>query len=200
MKIDLTKILEYFNNLNDQMRYGIFAGAVILIIALDVFFLVLPQIAGIADVNDRIKKMSESTQQVLVDRQRINQLKKNLQLMRNGLNALSIKIRPVQEVPAILSTISSIAKEYGVKIDQLIPEYKLLKALNSDADSKYYSLPVLIKAVSGYHNFGHFLNKVENEDLSFIMKDFIIQNEGKAANPHLFSMTIKIILVERKSG
>ena len=55
------------------------AGVVFLIILLDVFFLVLPQIGGIADINDQIKKMSDDTQQVLTDKQRINQLKKNLQ-------------------------------------------------------------------------------------------------------------------------
>ena len=59
MKLDLNKILEYFNNLNDQARYAILGGVVFLIILLDVFFLVLPQIGGIADVNDQIKKISD---------------------------------------------------------------------------------------------------------------------------------------------
>ena len=45
--------------------------------------------------------------------------------------------------------------------------------------------------------FGHFLNKLENEDLYFIMKDFIIQNDEKNTNTHLFSLTIKIILVDK---
>ena len=79
MKPDLNKILEYFNNLNDQTRYAILGGVVFLIILLDVFLLVLPQMGSIADINDQIKKMSEDTQQVLTDKQRINQLKKNLQ-------------------------------------------------------------------------------------------------------------------------
>ena len=77
---------------------------------------------GIADINDQIKKMSEDTQQVLTDKQRINLLRKNLQEARVSIKALNTKVRPIQEVPAILSTISSIANEYGVKIDQLIPE------------------------------------------------------------------------------
>ena len=31
----------------------------------------------------------------------------------------------------------------------------------------------------------------------FILKDFIIQNDEKDTNTHLFSLTIKIILVDR---
>ena len=200
MKFDLTKILEYFNKLSDQVRYGLFGGVVFLIILLDVVFLVMPQISGIADVNDQIKKFSEDTRQVLVDKQRINQLKANLQKARNQLNALSLKVRPLQEVPAILSTISNSARKYGVKIDQLTPEKDHQEALTSDADGKYYALPIVVKARCGYHMIGRFLNKLENEDLYFIMQDFIIQNDADDPNTHLFSLTIKVILVDRSQA
>ena len=197
MNLDFKKIIEYYNNLSDQVRYSLLGGVVFLIILLDVVFLVLPQIGGIADVNDQIKGLAQDTQQVLVDKQRINLLKKNLQEARSQLSFLSNKVRSIQEVPAILGTISSIANEYGVKIDQLIPEKNLQEALTVHTDGKYYALPVVIKAHCGYHKFGHFLNKLENADLSFMMKDFIIQNDEKSTNTHLFSLTIKIILVDR---
>ena len=200
MKIDLSKVIGYFNNLNDQARYAMLGGAVFLIILLDVFFLVLPQINGIIDVNDQIKKISDDTQQVLTDRQRINQLRKNLQEARVQLGSLSLKVRSIQEVPAILSAISSIAKEYGVIIDQLVPEKSQQEDLTATADGKYYALPILIKAHCGYHMFGHFLNKLENGDMYFILKDFIIQDDGKDTNTHLFSLTIKLILVNRNGG
>jgi len=196
MKPDLNKIIQYFNSLNDQARYCVLVGVVFLVILLDVFLLVLPQMGAIANINDQIKKMSDDTQEVLADRGRINLLKKNLQEQRNQLNSLSAKVRPIQEVPTILSAISSIAKEYDVKIDQLNPEYNKIEILKTVPEGRYCALPVLIRANCGYHNFGHFLNSVENEDLYFIMKDFIIQNEGKNTNIHSFSLTIRIILVD----
>jgi Tfp pilus assembly protein PilO len=197
MNIDLKKIIEYFNNLTDQVRYSVLGGVVFLIIVLDVVFLVLPQIGGIADVNDQIKKLSDDTQQVLADKGSIRLLKKNLDETRGQMNSLSRKVRPIQEVPAILSTISSVANEYGVKINQLVPEKNLQETLTSNADGQYYALPILIQARCGYHKFGHFLYKLENEDLFFIMKDFIVQNDEQSSNMHLFSMTIKIILVDK---
>ena len=119
---------------------------------------------------------------------------------RVQLNSLSLRVRPIQEVPAILSTISSIAKEYGVIIDQLVPEKSQQEDLTVAADGKYYALPILIKAHCGYHMFGHFLNKLEKEDMAFILKDFIIQNDEKDPHTHLFSLTIKLILVNRNGG
>ena len=137
MKFDLSKILGRFNDLNDQARYAILGGVVLLIILLDVFFLVLPQINGIAHVNDQIKKLSEDTQQVLTDRHRINRLRKNLQGERVRLSSLSRKVRSIQEVPAILGTISNIAKEYGVIIDQLVPQKDRQEDLTTTADGRY---------------------------------------------------------------
>jgi Tfp pilus assembly protein PilO len=197
MKFDITKILDSFNNLNDQMRYGIFGGVVFLILLLDVFFLVGLQMASISDINSQVQKLSDDTQQVLTDRGRISVLRKNLAASRTQFNALSAKIRPIQEVPAILSTISSIANDFGVKIDQLVPEKGQQESLTAAADGKYYALPIVIKAHCGYHMFGHFLNKLENEDMYFILKDFMIQNDGANPNIHSFSLTIKMILVDR---
>ena len=134
---------------------------------------------AINSLHDQIKKMSEDTQEVLTDRQRVNQLRKNLQMTRLELSSLTARVRPIQEVPVILSTISSIANDNGVKIDQLVPEKAQQETLTKSADSKYYALPIVIKAHCGYHMFGRFLNKLENENLYFIMKDFIIQNDDK---------------------
>ena len=196
MKLDLNKIIDYFNKLNDDVRYCLLVGAVLLVVLLDVFLLVLPQMGAISSLNDQMKTMSDDTQQVLGDRGRVSVLRKNLQETRMAFMLLSSRVRPVQEVPAILSTISSIANEYGVKIDQMVPEKNQQEALTSSPEGKYYALPVVIKARCGYHKFGRFLNKLENGELYFILKDFIIQNDGNDPNTHLFSMTINIILVD----
>ena len=197
MKFDLNKIIESFNKLNDQARYGVLAGLVVLILVLDVFFLVLPQWGSINDISAQISKLTTDTQQVLVDRQRIGQLRKNLETDRLQLKMLSGKVRPVQEVPIILGIISRVANENGVKIDQLTPEKNLQESLKAAGEAKYYALPIVIKARCGYHMFGHFLNKLEGEDMYFIVKDFIIQNDGLEVNSHLFTLTIKVILLDQ---
>jgi len=200
MNPELKKILDSFNKLNDQTRYAVLGGVVLLVILLDVFFLAVPQIGSITDVNGQISKIGTDTEQVKTDMARIKVLKKDLQDKRDQLKILSGRVRLTQEVPAVLSAISSIANEYGVKIDQLTPQKNHQEALTTDGDDKYYSLPIVIKASSGYHNFGHFLNRLENEDMFFITKDFVIQNDSKAANARQYSMTIDIILVDRPAA
>ena len=197
MNLNINKILDQFNSLSDQIRYAVLGGVVLLILILDVVFLVLPQIGSIGDINNQITKLSDDTKQVIVDRQRVNLLRKNLKMTRDQLESLSAKVRPILEVPIILSTISSIANDYGIKIDQLVPEKSQQETLTSDAGGRYFGLPIVIKAHGGYHTFGHFLNKLENDNLYFIVKDFMIQNDEHSTNMHSFTLTIKVILVDR---
>jgi len=198
--MDLSKIFEAFNSLNEQARYSILGGVVVLVLLLDVFLLVLPQCGSISDINDQIKTLSTDTAQVLTDKQRIDQLKKSLDQTRLTLEAMNIKIRPLQEVPAILETISSIANEYDVKIDKLVPQKQEQESLTQSEDGHYYALPIVIQARCGYHMFGRFLNKLENGNLYFSLKDLVVQNDERNPRTHLFSLTIKIILVDKPTA
>jgi len=197
MKFDFTKILEIFNSLNEQLRYSILGGAVLLVLLVDVLFLVLPQCASIVEINNQIKKISGDTAQILNDKQRIDQFKKNLEQTRSQLEAMTVKVRSMQEVPATLDTISRTANAYDVKIDQLTPQKQGQESLMESGDNHYYALPIVIQARCGYHMFGRFLNKLENEDLYFSLKDLIVQSDEKSPHILLFSLTIKIILMDK---
>ncbi len=200
MKIDLNKILEVFNGFNDQVRYSIFGAVVLLILFLDVFFLVLPQWMGIVDANAQIKTLSAETARVVSNKQRIDQFKKELDETRAKWQAMDVKVRPLQEVPAILGTISGIANDCGVKIDQLMPQKQGQESLKVTPEGHYYALPIVIQARCGYHMFGQFLNKLENGDLYFTLSDMTIQSDEKDPHTQLFSLTIKIILVDKTHG
>ena len=197
MKFDIKIIVDSFNKLNDQTRYSIFAGVVILILALDLSLLVMPQTVGIGNVFDKINTLSSDTQEVITDKQRISQLRKNDQDLRLQLKALNNRVRNIQDVPIILGMISSIANDNNVKIDQLLPEKPVQIAIKGIKNSQYYAVPIMIKARCGYHMFGRFMNKLENDDFYFIVNDMIIQNGDKDTNVHLFSMTINLILMDR---
>ena len=79
----------------------------------------------------------------------------------------------------------------------MAPDKAQLEVLKSTSDGRYIGLPIVIKAHGGYHMFGRFLNKLENEDMFFIMKDFIIQNGDKDVHTHFFSLTIEAVLVDK---
>jgi Tfp pilus assembly protein PilO len=195
--LDPKKILERYNKLSDQTRYCVLVGAIFLIILLDILLLVLPQISSIADVNAQIKKLSEDTRQVTADRVRIKLLKTGLEETRSHLDTLSGKVRSLQGLPAILGIISSAANENGVLIEELVPEKSMQESLTKAPEGQYYALPVVLRVRCAYHRFGRFLNELENGQMYFAMKDFVIQHDGKDPNTHTFSLTINLILMEK---
>ena len=65
---------------------------------------------------------------------------------------------------------------------------------------QYFALPIVIQARCGYHMFGRFLNRLENEEMYSILKDLIVQSDEKDPHTHLFNMTIKVILLDKTKG
>jgi Tfp pilus assembly protein PilO len=190
----MKKILDAFNGFNERARYGVLAGVAVLVLSIDGFFLVLPQIGSITDIKTQIDQLAQDTEQVSDAEGQIGRLKKGLQQQRAQLEDLNARIRPLQEVPAILSVVSGIADQFGVKIDQLLPEKDRQTSIGSASEGRFYSLPIAVKARGGYHKFGRFLNKLENQEIFFTLDDFIVQNDGKDPNVQSFSMTIRLIL------
>lgn len=197
MSLDPKRLLDRYNKLSDQTRYCALVGAIFLVILLDIILLVLPQISSIADVDAQVKKLEEDTRQVSADKMRTSLLKANLQDTRDRLERLNAKVRMLQEVPAILGIISSAANENGVLIEGLVPAKSMQETLVRAPEGQYYALPVVIRARGGYHKFGKFLSDLENGDLYFSIKDFAVQHDGKNPATHTFSLTIKLILLEK---
>jgi Tfp pilus assembly protein PilO len=197
MKFDVSSLIEKFNGLSDQVRYGVLAGVAAFIVLVDVLLLMFPQIGAINDLHSQIDKLTSDTEQVTTDKQRIGLLRKNLEQEKIQLSGLSTKVQSIQDVPVILGNISSAANEYGIKIDELDPQKSLQESLMKTPDAQYYGLPIVFKAHGGYHAFGHFLNTLENNDMSFIMKEFSIQHDDTNPNTELFSLTIELVLMDK---
>ena len=197
MKFDFTQALEWFNNLDIKARYALLARVLSVFALMDVLFIMGPQALAHAKIEEEAKALSQDIGRVSADKQRILQLKKNLDQSRTKLEAMNLKIRPLQDVPAILEQISGIANEFNVRIDQLMPQKQEQETLITSDDGNYYALPIVIQVRCGYHMFGRFLNKLENQNLYFTVKDLMMTSNENDSKNHLFAATLKVILVDK---
>lgn len=196
-KAFLDKIIEGYNGLEVKFRYGIFGGLLLMVFALDYFSVMAFQLDYLKKSDEEIKTLVQEIGQVKADKLFIAQMKKSLDVPRRQLVAMSEKVRSVQAVPIVLEEISRLANEFGVKIDQLTPQKDAQELLITAPEGKYYALPIVIQARSGYHMFGHFLNRLERQDLYFSVRDLRIEADEKDPNNQLISMVIKVILVDK---
>jgi len=197
MKISIQDIMHSINRADIKVRYGILGGILLAAFALDYFLLMGPQIRSLKRLGEAAKTASADVQRVSNDLQRIQQIKDGLNSSRAELEAMSLKVRSLQEVPVILEEISRTANQFNVKIDQIKPLPESQEVLINTPEEKYYALPIVIQARSGYHMFGHFLNTLESGHLFFTLRDWHMQAGPEAAKGLLVQATLKVILTDR---
>ena len=200
MKISIQDIMHSINRADIKVRYGILGGILLAAFALDYFLLMGPQIRSLKRLGEAAKTASADVQRVSNDLQRIQQIKDGLNSSRAELEAMSLKVRSLQEVPVILEEISRTANQFNVKIEQVKPLPESQEILISAPEGKYYALPIVIQAVCGYHMFGHFLNTLESGHLFFTLRDWHMEAGEQAGKGLLVQATLKVILTEKPQG
>ncbi|HLD88248.1 MAG TPA: type 4a pilus biogenesis protein PilO [Candidatus Omnitrophota bacterium] len=197
MKINIQNIMRGINGADIKVRYGIFFGILLAVFALDYFLIMAPQIRSLKGLGEAAKTTSADVQRVNNDLQRIRQIKDGLNSSRAELEAMSVKVRSLQEVPVILEEISRTANQFNVKIDQVKPLSESQETLISTPEEKYYALPIVIQARSGYHMFGHFLNTLESGRLFLTLTNWRMEAGGQADKEILVQATLKVILTQK---
>ena len=176
-------MIEKFNSLDLRVRYAAFGLCLLAVSGLDYALLMQFQLGGLGKINEDIKKMSEEVVRVKTDIQKIGDINRGFENTRSQLQEMSGKIRSAREVPAVLEDIFRTANESGVRIDQLVPAKEGPEVLSTNAGTKYYTLPIVINAHSGYHMFGRFLNKLESGNVLFLVRNLRMESNGaKPAN------------------
>ena len=191
------KLLDRVNGLDIKIRYAVFALGILLVMGLDYALLLRLQINHLSKIREEIKTLSADTGRVKDNIQRGNEIKKDLEGMRDQLLAVDNKIRSVFEVPALFEDISRSANITGVKIDQLMPLKDKQESLLETPGAKYYALPIVIGTRCAYHVFGRFLNKLESGNLLFLVRDLRMESNDKDAANISIQATLKVILVDK---
>lgn len=151
---------EFINKILDlpkQQRIGILAGLIGLILVLDFFYLYSPN-------SDRIARLGEEIQGARNERDKKKKLAANLpklqQEIRNldGMLKHAVAQLPDQkEVPNLLSSISTKARESGLEIIIFRPRAENFQDF-------YAEIPVDVVVRGGFHNVAAFFDEVGRLD------------------------------------
>ena len=170
----LGKYLAKLQDMDQKNWYYILAGLLVLVFVLDYFILMKPQLGTLAKINPEIKILSDNLKRTKTDIARITEYKDQIQKLKEGVDALRLRVRTKQEVPIVLEKISRIANKNQVKVDQIMPNPLQQKVLLEGNDRTYFDLPIIIEARSGYHDFGRFINELEKDETFFKIDEFTV--------------------------
>jgi Tfp pilus assembly protein PilO len=173
-------------------------GIFILFFLLDYFLIMNPfQIAPLQKLGPQIKTLSEDIKTAQGDISKLKEYEKEADRQQSLLEEARMSLRSKEEVPILLQNISVLADDNGVQIDQIMPDSPSQETLVENKDRIYYQLPIQIEAQSGFHNFGRFLNQLENENTFMKLDAFSVLWDNEAATNRM-KLTLNAIIYEDK--
>ena len=196
MKLQIPdKFSGLLGKINEKNFHYIFTGALILIFLLYYFVLIRPQINAIWKIKPEIESLSENIKKTKSDVTNLQDYKNKVEDFEQKLALMQAKVKLKYEMPLILERVSRIANEKNIKIDQITPLSVDAVSLLEDKHRKYYSLPIEIDASSGYHDFGGFLNALEQDEIFFKITEFSIAARS-SSRTHRINLTLNTIIYE----
>ena len=189
------QISSVLSKVDGKNRYYVFLGILVAVFLLDYFLLMSPQLSALRKINPEISAVSENIKKAKEDIKNLNTYRADLEEISKRFDEANLKVKSRDEVSSILEYIAYIASETGVKIDQIMPESLGQELLTENNQRKYFDLPIYMEARSSYHNFGRFLNKIEQNDISLRVGTFsiVVTNDTRY---HAITLTFKATIFE----
>lgn len=195
MKINLAnKISSFLEKLDDKQRYYIFGGMLLALFLFDYYLLMRPQITSLSKISPEIRILKSDLKKTTEDIQKIDDYKKEIIQLKEVVKKIDEKVKRKEEVPLILERISRIASRNSIQINQIKPNPEGKEVVLEAGVEEYYYLPVVLQAKASYHNFGKFINDVENDELLLRLKDFTL-SATENSKEHLVQLTLKAVVV-----
>ncbi len=193
----LENVLSQVSRLDEKNRYYIIGGVVVLTFLIDYFCIMSPQMKTLRTLNPKLTALQTEVATAKSDISQINQYRQDVAKFKEQLEKASRRIINKEEVNWVIESISRMASEEKVKIDQIMPIKGSETVLLKTKEEKYYSLPIMVNARAGYHDLGRFLNRIENGDVFLSVNDFSFVSSGDDTLRHVIKVTFRVIIYDK---
>ncbi len=187
------RLISRINEQNPFLVVGIAAGVILV-----VFYLVFFQakIKEATTLTGEIGDLQQTLDQTKSNLQRINQYNQELENLQKKIENFSKRIKSRDEIPGALENLSRFASEQGVKIEQMMPDETHSEIVLTNAEGNFVAIPVVIGARGSYHDFGRFINKLENAGIFLGSSGFGIMTNSANGNQHLIKLVLRLVIFE----
>lgn len=141
------------NNLDKTQKLGVFFGTIIVVAALYVWFLYLPQKNEIQALEKKHENLASQVSIAKSKVARINKIKKELENRQEEFIVVMKALPDTKEIPGLLSSLSASANEAGLSLESIAPG-------NETERDFYAEIPISMKISGGFHETALFFDKV----------------------------------------
>lgn len=152
----------------------ILSALIVLILYLN--FLLKPQIMRVSAVFAGMKQASDDLKKTEEEIGRMPRYVIDIASYEEKISSYEKMLPVEQEIPALLESLSNMARGSNVKIVAITPV--MPEEGPNDGSRVYQEMPILINAKSGYHELGNFLAKLEYADRFMKIADIVIRSNN----------------------
>lgn len=188
--------LKIIAKINEKNPYYLIIGVLVFFLLMDYFLFMRFQLGVLRTLGPKRSEIADGFRQFETNRARVDKYRKDVVLLDKKLVALEGRIRTIEQIPAILEELSRAANRNKIFVEQILPDTNLGDPVLKNTDGQYYLMSVVIEAKSGYHNFGRFLNELE--ETGALMKISQVNISSNVANPrqHQIKLEVRAVIFE----
>lgn len=184
----------FAEHITEKNRYY-FIGGVLFVISL---MAILFQFKILMSLNPKIASLSKELKQAQENISRLGQFEQEADRLNSARHDMDARILSKEQIPAILENIAVIAKDFKIKINQLVPLRESQDSVLKMDEGQYFSFPILVHARGSYHDIGRFFDRLEKDAILMNIVDFDVTANNENAAQHSLNMIIQVFLKEKK--
>lgn len=178
-------------------------GLICAVILAGYFLLFLnPMFSKLSDLSRKVFKLQSDLSIAELSVDSMPKMKKEISDLKNKAISYSNKLPKEEELPALLESLSMMARDTDVKITKIAP----IKDAEAAKDAKittrsgvYEEKSILINAQCGYHQLGAFIAQLENAERFMEISDITIENVKTALKRHNVQLIVKTFVLKDKA-
>ncbi len=193
-----TTVSGFFIRLNEKNPYYVIGGFLILLFLIDYFLVMQFQLRTLGNLNEKTATLKTAIDKGQQDIERFAAYQNELKRLQEKYGQIESQVHSKDELPLILENISRIANQKGLRTDQMMPNTSLMEEVAKNNDGQYFAIPIQVEGTSEYHDFGRFLNQLENEEVFMLVPEFVIKASRDDQSRHDIELTLEAVVFEKK--
>jgi len=145
---------------------SIIIASVLLIILAGTWFLFLyqPEVSKLQLLKEKTEDVLLQLQSLRVTDEQLNALEQKVAVLRAEIATAQSRIMPKNDLPAIVDKLRRKGERYGMKFNNIIPDYNSLVDAQTEeqAETDILQLTIHLKMQGYYKNLGRFIESLED--------------------------------------
>ncbi len=151
-----------------------------------VLYLLQPLARGVIHLNQQVREVSRQVQQMEQSVAQATSVQQEYSSLETRVAQLREQLPSENELPTVIEWISELASQTGVKILSIFPQ-RFAQPLEPDTQVSprlYKAVALEIDALSGFHQLGMFLSRVESGGQSVEVKQLRVSHSERELRRH----------------